>query len=158
MTNLSLSASGNLFYDENDFSYELSATVQSKQLQRHRAHQVLLRVASPQMPPFLEVYLLYHVGNEHRNVFQLGMEKYGSLELLAYNQPTIGHARIDTHYSNYQLDNLYWDNEKKMKIENTNNFTSIIMVPCSPSLIQVLELEDNKNFLPYSSEWYQNVF
>lgn len=32
MTNLSLLASGNLFSDENDFAYELSATVQSKQL------------------------------------------------------------------------------------------------------------------------------
>lgn len=76
-------------------------------LQRHQANQVLLRVASSQVPLFLEVYLLYHVGNEHRNVFQLGMEKHGSLELLAYNQPTIGPARIDPHYSNYQLDNLY---------------------------------------------------
>lgn len=72
-------------------------------LQRHQANQVLLRGASHQILqlPFLEVHLLYHVGNEYRNVFQLGMEKHGSLELLAYNQPTTRHARIDPQHSNY---------------------------------------------------------
>lgn len=95
MMDLSLSASGNLFCDKNDFSYEHSATVESKQLARTQSTSGSSEEASSQVPPFLDVHLLYHVGNEHRNVFQLGMKNHGSLELLAYDQPAIGHARIN---------------------------------------------------------------
>lgn len=38
-----MAASGNLFHDENDFSYKLSATVEKEQLARtERALQVVL--------------------------------------------------------------------------------------------------------------------
>lgn len=66
-----MSASGNLFHDENDFSYKLSATAESEKLARtQRAHQVVLTSASSQMPPFLVVHLPYLVCNEHANMFQ----------------------------------------------------------------------------------------
>jgi len=52
----SMSASGNLFHDENDFSYKLSATVESEQLaSTQRAHQAVLTPTSSEMPPFLVV-------------------------------------------------------------------------------------------------------
>lgn len=82
---MSVSASGNLFCEENYLSYKLSVTVESGQLARTQRASIsgCSDIGKVPTATFSGVCLPCHVYNEHTNMFQQGMKKKQQLGALS---------------------------------------------------------------------------